>query len=297
MWLTRRRACGFAAAVTAAATATINAATINVPLDQPTVQAGIDAATDDEDLCGYGGAIDGADLVMNCILTGNSSASCGYGDGGGGIFYANAVINCVLVANTCWDGAGIYDAGVVINSTFVGNGWAGSDGGGIKFADAIINCIFRGNTADQIYDCPNVTYSNVEGGWPGMGNIDADPLFDADYHLTPGSPSIDAGHNWAIAGQADTDLAGQPRFADDPATADTGCGVPVVVDMGAYEYQGDPFPVRLGDLDGDGTVGVVDFLSLLADWGPCAEPCCLADLDLDGTVGVNDFLALLAGWG
>jgi hypothetical protein len=49
------------------------------------------------------------------------------------------------------------------------------------------------------------------------------------------------------------------------------------------------------DLDGDGMVNVVDFLILLAEWGPC--DCCDADLDLDGTVGIIDFLSLLARWG
>ena len=34
--------------------------------------------------------------------------------------------------------------------------------------------------------------------------------------------------------------------------------------------------------DGDGIVGIVDFLALLDDWGSCVEQCCLADLDLDG---------------
>jgi len=67
--------------------------------------------------------------------------------------------------------------------------------------------------------------------------------------------------------------------------------------MGVYEYQGDPFPVKLGDIDGDGIVGISDFLALLADWGACVEECCLADFDLDGFVGINDFLILLAGWG
>jgi hypothetical protein len=44
-----------------------------------------------------------------------------------------------------------------------------------------------------------------------------------------------------------------------------------------------------GNLDGDGTVGVVDFLALLGFWGHCPDPC-LADLDRDGDVGVLDFL-------
>ena len=37
------------------------------------------------------------------------------------------------------------------------------------------------------------------------------------------------------------------------------------------------------DLDGDGTTGINDFLSLLADWG--------------NPYGISDFLALLAAWG
>ena len=41
----------------------------------------------------------------------------------------------------------------------------------------------------------------------------------------------------------------------------------------------------------------MDFLALLADWGPCVEECCLADLDLDGNVGIIDFLILLGNWG
>lgn len=49
------------------------------------------------------------------------------------------------------------------------------------------------------------------------------------------------------------------------------------------------------DLDGDGEVGVVDFLALLAAWGPSAgNP---ADLDGDGAVNVMDLLVLLANWG
>jgi len=55
----------------------------------------------------------------------------------------------------------------------------------------------------------------------------------------------------------------------------------------------------VGDLDGDGAVGILDFLALLAAWGPCPAPPadCPADLDGDGAVGINDFLALLANWG
>ncbi len=52
-----------------------------------------------------------------------------------------------------------------------------------------------------------------------------------------------------------------------------------------------------GDIDGDGIVGINDFLTLLAVWGPCAD-CgnCPADLDGDCSVGINDLLGLLANW-
>jgi 3-phytase len=54
-----------------------------------------------------------------------------------------------------------------------------------------------------------------------------------------------------------------------------------------------------GDINGDGEVGINDFLMLLARWGPCPDPPdpCPADVDHDGIVGVNDFLILMSNWG
>ena len=63
-----------------------------------------------------------------------------------------------------------------------------------------------------------------------------------------------------------------------------------------------------GDLDGDGEVGILDFLFLLANWGPCPAPCppsCVADIatspgakaTVDCTVDISDFLELLGNWG
>lgn len=46
------------------------------------------------------------------------------------------------------------------------------------------------------------------------------------------------------------------------------------------------------DLDGDGTVGIVDLLFLLSVWGTPD-----ADIDGDGTTGITDFLLLLSQWG
>ena len=53
------------------------------------------------------------------------------------------------------------------------------------------------------------------------------------------------------------------------------------------------------DLNGDGVVDIVDFLALLASWGPCPDlPFeCPADLDGNLNVGIVDMLELLSNWG
>ncbi len=126
--------------------------------------------------------------------------------------------------------------------------------------------------------------------------------------LLPGSPCIDAGNNWGVPqdaadlnGDGNTkelipiDLNGNPRFNADPVAFNPGCGVPVVVDMGAHEFQFDPVAeIIFADIIVDGSVNVPDLLSLLAAWG---STDCLADLDIDGIVGVPDLLTLLAAWG
>jgi hypothetical protein len=162
----------------------------------------------------------------------------------------------------------------------------------------VSNSIVYGNSGSQIANLNGATttasYCDIESGSPGPGNIDADPLFaDADYRLGPGSPCIDAGDNAAVPPGQDTDHDGNPRFVDDLCKVDTGFGDPPIVDMGAYELQGCSC-----DLNGDGSVGVNDFLILLAAWGPCGD-CnnCPADFDGDCSVGITDFLQLLAHWG
>ncbi|MDP6692801.1 MAG: S8 family serine peptidase [Phycisphaerales bacterium] len=55
---------------------------------------------------------------------------------------------------------------------------------------------------------------------------------------------------------------------------------------------GDPC---VGDINGDGAVGVADLLSVVDAWGTCIG--CSADIDGDGTVGVSDLLAIVDAWG
>lgn len=51
----------------------------------------------------------------------------------------------------------------------------------------------------------------------------------------------------------------------------------------------------LWDLDGSGSVGIVDLLALLAAWG--SDPGGPPDFDGSGSVGIGDLLKLLANWG
>jgi len=46
---------------------------------------------------------------------------------------------------------------------------------------------------------------------------------------------------------------------------------------------------------GDGVIGILDFLDILAAWGSCSG--CPEDINGDGTVDVLDFLSVLFAWG
>jgi len=123
--------------------------------------------------------------------------------------------------------------GQLMNVTVSGNdsvtGSDGSDGAdvsGLASGFPIVNSIFWGNGTDGANlggSNLNVSYSDVQGGFAGTGNINADPLFigSGDYHLGVGSPCIDKGTS---AGAPTHDIEGTPRDA--------------APDMGAYEWTG-----------------------------------------------------------
>jgi len=168
----------------------------------------------------YGGGmynrVGSSPKVSQCTFSGNT------GTLGGGMYNSASsptVSQCTFSGNTgtpC--GGGMYNVSgsspMVTQCTFSGN--TGTFGGGMYSEQdsnpAVTNCIFWNDTPDEICNylgsSPLVTYSDVQGGYAGTGNINADPMFadagSGDYHLTLGSPCINAGHSAAAVVVADT---------------------------------------------------------------------------------------------
>ncbi len=187
-------------------------------------------------------AFGGALTAVNCLFNGNSATA-----GTGGSLYAIgsglvALTNCTVSGNS----ASLTGGGIATRSDFTGS-------------MSIANCVFWGNRdqagetyASQIGTSPStVWYSCIQGWTPadgGPGNTGADPLLvdpdgydnipgtdDDRLQLGSGSPALDAGDNMVVPLDVAVDLAGNPRFVDEPLVADTGSGLPPIVDMGAYE--------------------------------------------------------------
>lgn len=178
--------------------------------------------------------IDSHANVTNCIFLYNTSNK--YGGGLGNKFSDPKVTNCVFINNwtqSYGGGLGNEDSNPeIINCTFYGNisgqagGAIGSDAlsGNVK----IKNCIAWNNSLLQIGGVnTQVSFSNVEGGFVGDGNINADPRFvdpeNGDFHLLFTSPCLDAGE--ATANLPQHDFEGDPRIHLSE------------VDMGADEFH------------------------------------------------------------
>jgi hypothetical protein len=195
--------------------------------------------------------------------------------------------NCTFVKNSAYHGGGmynVYSAPTLANCTFTDNVAQGAGGAIANYERnnvTLTNCTFGGNIAtngnavscdsqqqrypstvevtnsilwdggSEIWNNDNsvitVTYSDVQAGYSGEGNINVDPCFadpcNGDYHLSLSSPCIDAADNTAVPldtadldGDGKTnelvpwDLDGHPRFVDGDSNDS------VIVDMGAYEF-------------------------------------------------------------
>ncbi len=177
--------------------------------------------------------------ISHCVITGNRvvNTNCN----GGGIYLSSsntAIKHCVITKNSMvgsnrW-GGGVFCYGgnpTISHCTISGNS-ALKGGGVFSYSQGlrIANCILWGdsggygspeiNFSSNSYR-PAVVYSDVQGGWSGEGNVNADPLFldisAGDYHLSANSPCIDGGNPMYefILGEVDIDgdpLLGQGRI-------------------------------------------------------------------------------------
>jgi hypothetical protein len=181
---------------------------------------------------GYGGGLvvrgNSDPSLANCRFYGN--AAVGEGGGVSTIYGHPTLTNCVLSGNTAPLGgalrtfqgqATLVNCTLSGNSAIYGNG-VENNGGDIE----LHGCILR-DGGDEIWHTGGartvVQFSNLQGGYPGTGNIDADPLFvdvdgadnvlgtdDDDLHLGVNSPSINAGSIYA-PGPPPQDAEGNPR--------------------------------------------------------------------------------------
>lgn len=136
----------------------------------------------------------------------------------------------------------------IINSDFSGLQFTGAcPDSGILYVDnpdtgkvTVVNSIFW-NTGDAniVYEpvAPaeptEISYSIVQGGFVGDGNIDVSYDTDDDLTLDSDSPVIDAG-NGDVA--PEFDMEGNPRV-DVAGVPNTGVGTPAYTDIGPREYQ------------------------------------------------------------
>lgn len=183
----------------------------------------------------------GVSIVQNLIV-GNSA------DQGGGIsWHVFALANPpgpTLVSNTIADnrtrfgGSGVFAEGFDSQALVVDNIIVGSMGQTAVSCGALRDGsppILRFN---NVFSPLGTAYGGICTDQTGInGNISADPLFvdpsNGDYHLQPGSPSIDAGDNSA-PNLPSTDLDGDVRILDGDGDGQA------VVDMGVDEAPGLP---------------------------------------------------------
>ena len=226
--------------------------------------------------------------IANCTFSGNSAEL------GGGIFYSfNArmkMSNCTFADNLAPDGTAI--AGEPTEPSLLGY---------IELTNCILwdgdNAIFdpRPDSSTTV-----ITYSDVQGGWPGEGNINADPCFaDPGYWADADDPNVVAEPNdpnavwidgdYHLKSQAGRwDPVSQSWVQDDVTSPCIDAGDPNspigpepfpnggIINMGAYggtveaskSYFGKPVceTIIAGDINGDCKVNFADLMILMNHW-------------------------------
>ena len=248
--------------------------------------------------------------IINCIIEGNS------GDGIYSYSSSSAVIaNNIIGGNASYGINGIYDS-----STEIKNNWIYNNGYGILIDSYLATVNIRNNTiANNTYygirsyspeevsitNCIiwgssplfttgySVTYSCIQDGYIGAGNISNNPGFmnptdPNDYHLGPNSPCIDAGNTGLITDPNEADIDGEDRVMDGDANGT------VIVDMGADEYYWSGV-----DFNRDGFVNFIDYAQLAVAWQTTPadnDYNDIYDLEDNNFIDYNDLALFCEDW-
>ena len=249
-------------------------------------------------------------MLSNCTFNGNSATTSG-----GGMYNhegsSPTLTNCIFMENSAKRGGGMRNSNgspTLINCTFSENS-ASEHGGGIANASmsspTLTNCILWADTPQEIIDhagTSTVTYSDVEGGYEGDGNIDVAPAFvsrvNGDFHLR------------SLVGAWDESLQSWV-----PSNKTSPC-----IDMGnpLSDYSGELWPhggrINMGAYGGtaeasisesdvgnianynsDDGVDYGDFSVFSGEWKIDVLPS-KADMNRDGQVGLKDLLIFSDNW-
>ena len=225
--------------------------------------------------------------IRDCVINGNMAHAWA-----GGFQHCDGqIVNCIVSGNI---GGGFFACnGEIWNCTVVGNTY---DGFFACWQGPITNCIIRDNYRSEVaHPQISVSYSNIKGGWPGEGNIDADPCFvmpgywdangtpedanddfwvDGDYHLQSAAGRWDPNNqSWVQDAVTSPCIdAGDPMSPIGYEPFPNGG----IINMGAYggtaeaskSYFGEPLceTIVAGDINGDCKVDFLDFRLMALHW-------------------------------
>jgi hypothetical protein len=179
--------------------------------------------------------VNSTSLLVGCQITSNlgDGPASGVAATGG----APTLVNCYIAENSGIRGAVSGGTLTLRNCTIAVNQTTGANTpAGIAAAAGVANTIIWANgDASQPQAGPGLalTYCDVQGGYPGSGNIDVDPQLDG-FRIGRGSPCVDAGDNTVFATYSD--VAGLPRAVTTTGTR-PGPGPGPLIDIGCFEVQ------------------------------------------------------------
>lgn len=160
----------------------------------------------------FGGAVvllDGPATLEHCVFDNNVYwGGSDYSDTGAildatsavtaveSVFSGNRITGIIEVSPAIVCGANLVNCTVVSNNaaTYTDGGTVNS---ALTFGGLLSECIAWNNSPTNFAGATAVVGSNIQGGWPGLGNIDVNPRFCApefdDYRLRRGSPAAGLG--------------------------------------------------------------------------------------------------------